>query len=43
MDEFPRLEQSQVRGALGLFLFTGDDVFDAHCHALRRRERVAWR
>lgn len=26
-DEFPRLEQSQVRGALGLFLFTGDDVF----------------
>lgn len=26
-DEFPRLEQSQVRGALGLFLFTGEDVF----------------
>ena len=26
-NEFPRLEQSQVRGALGLFLFTGDDVF----------------
>ena len=26
-DEFPRLEQSQVRGALGLFLFMGDDVF----------------
>ncbi|MBE5781933.1 MAG: ABC-F family ATP-binding cassette domain-containing protein [Clostridiales bacterium] len=26
-DAFPRLEQSQVRGALGLFLFTGDDVF----------------
>lgn len=26
-DRFPRMEQSQVRGALGLFLFTGDDVF----------------
>ena len=26
-DSFPRLEQSQVRGALGLFLFTGEDVF----------------
>ena len=26
-DAFPRLEQSQVRGALGLFLFTGEDVF----------------
>ena len=26
-DDFPRLEQSQVRGALGLFLFTGEDVF----------------
>ncbi len=26
-DRFPRLEQDQVRGALGLFLFTGDDVF----------------
>ena len=26
-DTFPRLEQSQVRGALGLFLFTGEDVF----------------
>ncbi|MCL2866172.1 MAG: ABC-F family ATP-binding cassette domain-containing protein [Clostridia bacterium] len=24
---FPRLNQSQVRGALGLFLFSGDDVF----------------
>ena len=24
---FPRMEQSDVRGALGLFLFTGDDVF----------------
>ncbi|MBR3109510.1 MAG: ABC-F family ATP-binding cassette domain-containing protein [Clostridia bacterium] len=26
-DAFPRLEQYQVRGALGLFLFTGEDVF----------------
>ena len=26
-DDFSRLEQSQVRGALGLFLFTGEDVF----------------
>jgi len=25
---FPSLEQSRVRGALGLFLFTGDDVFE---------------
>lgn len=25
-DDFHRLEQSEVRGALGLFLFTGDDV-----------------
>ena len=25
---FPSLGQSQVRGALGLFLFSGDDVFD---------------
>lgn len=26
-DEFPKMEQYEVRGALGLFLFTGDDVF----------------
>ncbi|MBR6184810.1 MAG: ABC-F family ATP-binding cassette domain-containing protein, partial [Clostridia bacterium] len=26
-DTFPRMEQSDVRGALGLFLFTGEDVF----------------
>ena len=26
-DRFPKLEQYEVRGALGLFLFTGDDVF----------------
>lgn len=27
-DEFPQLEQHEVRGALGLFLFSGDDVFE---------------
>ena len=27
-DRFPKLEQYEVRGALGLFLFTGDDVFE---------------
>ena len=27
-DRFPRMEQYEVRGALGLFLFTGDDVFE---------------
>ena len=26
-DRFPRMEQYEIRGALGLFLFTGDDVF----------------
>lgn len=26
-DDFPRLTQTEVRGALGLFLFSGDDVF----------------
>lgn len=26
-DEFPRLSQTEVRSALGLFLFSGDDVF----------------
>ena len=26
-DRFPRMEQYEVRGALGLFLFTGDEVF----------------
>ena len=26
-DRFPRLEQDEVRGALGKFLFSGDDVF----------------
>ncbi len=27
-DHFPRMEQYQVRGALGMFLFTGEDVFE---------------
>ena len=27
-NSFPAMEQSKVRGALGLFLFSGDDVFD---------------
>ena len=26
-DRFPQMEQSDVRGALGMFLFSGDDVF----------------
>ncbi len=26
-DRFPAMEQSDVRGALGMFLFTGDDVY----------------
>ena len=27
-DRFPRMDQSEIRGALGLFLFTGDEVFE---------------
>ena len=27
-NQFPTMEQSKVRGALGMFLFSGDDVFD---------------
>ncbi|MBE5802070.1 MAG: ATP-binding cassette domain-containing protein [Clostridiales bacterium] len=27
-NDFPTMEQSKVRGALGLFLFTGDEVFE---------------
>ncbi|NLO84342.1 MAG: ABC-F family ATP-binding cassette domain-containing protein [Clostridiales bacterium] len=27
-NSFPTIEQTKIRGALGLFLFTGDDVFD---------------
>ena len=26
-DRFPRMEQYEIRGALGMFLFSGDDVF----------------
>ncbi|MDR3085937.1 MAG: ABC-F family ATP-binding cassette domain-containing protein [Christensenellaceae bacterium] len=37
-DEFPRMEQTDVRSALGLFLFTGDDVF-APVSALSGGER----
>jgi len=37
-DRFPRLEQYEVRGALGLFLFTGDDVFEP-VHTLSGGER----
>ena len=37
-DRFPRLEQYEVRGALGLFLFTGDDVF-APIHTLSGGEK----
>ena len=36
-NSFPSMEQSKVRGALGLFLFTGDDVFDTNRESLRRR------
>lgn len=27
-DRFPRMEQHQIRGALGMFLFSGEDVFE---------------
>ena len=27
-DHFPRMDQAEIRGALGLFLFTGDEVFE---------------
>ena len=41
-DAFPRLEQSQVRGALGLFLFTGEDVFmPIHTLSSGEKGRVA--
>ncbi len=35
-DRFPQMEQSNVRGALGMFLFTGDDVFKPIHTPLRR-------
>jgi len=37
-DRFPRMEQYEVRGALGLFLFTGDEVF-APVHTLSGGEK----
>ena len=37
-DLFPRMEQYEVRGALGMFLFTGDDVF-APVHTLSGGEK----
>ena len=37
-DRFPRMEQYEVRGALGMFLFTGDDVF-APVHTLSGGEK----
>lgn len=37
-DRFPRMEQFEVRGALGLFLFTGDEVF-APVHTLSGGEK----
>ena len=37
-DAFPRMEQADVRGALGLFLFTGEDVF-APIHTLSGGEK----
>lgn len=37
-DRFPQMEQSNVRGALGMFLFTGDDVFKP-IHALSGGEK----
>lgn len=41
-DAFPMLNQSQVRGALGLFLFSGDDVFmPIHLLSGGERSRVS--
>ncbi|MBQ3705501.1 MAG: ATP-binding cassette domain-containing protein [Clostridia bacterium] len=37
-DRFPRMEQYEVRGALGQFLFTGDEVF-APVHTLSGGEK----
>ncbi len=37
-DRFPRMEQYEVRGALGMFLFSGDDVF-APVHTLSGGEK----
>ena len=41
-DRFPQMEQSNVRGALGMFLFTGDDVFKPiHTLSGGEKRRVA--
>ena len=41
-DRFPRLEQYEVRAALGQFLFTGDEVFDpVHTLSGGEKGRVA--
>lgn len=41
-DRFPRLDQSVIRGALGLFLFTGDEVFEpVHTLSGGEKGRVA--
>ena len=37
-DRFPKMEQYEVRGALGMFLFTGNDVF-APVHTLSGGEK----
>lgn len=41
-DRFPQMEQSNVRGALGMFLFTGDDVFKP-IHTLSGGEKAVLR
>ena len=41
-DRFPRMDQAEIRGALGLFLFTGDEVFEpVHTLSGGEKGRVA--